>query len=76
MGKTIVGIVIEKTYHPPPGAPNKYWCYIMVEDESVGRVSIRLHQKVHDKITIGDHVKFDKSWRKNKRVKKIQLMRG
>jgi uncharacterized OB-fold protein len=76
MGKPVVGTVIEKAYHPPPGAPDKYWCYIMVETESRGRVNIRLHQKVHDKITIGDRVQFEKPWRKNKRVKDIQFVKS
>lgn len=73
MGKSVTGTVIEKTYHPPVGAPDKYWCYIMVETDSKERVNVRLHQKVHDKITVGDHVRFVKPWRKNKRVKDIQL---
>jgi len=35
MGKEVVGTIIEKAYYPPPGAPDKYWCYIMVETGSV-----------------------------------------
>ena len=76
MGKRVVGTVIEKAYHPPPGAPSKYWCYLMVETDSGRRVNIRLHQRVHDKITIGDRVQFEKPWRKNKRVKDVRVVRG
>ena len=71
MAKTVVGTIIEKSYRPPPGAPSNYWCYIMVETEYGERVNVRLHQSVHDKITIGDRVQFEKPWRKNKRVKQI-----
>lgn len=74
MGKELTGIVIEKAYHPPPGAPDKYWCYIMVETESGGRVNVRLHQKRHDKITIGDKIRFSKPWRKNKRLRDVQVI--
>lgn len=74
MGKEITGIVIEKAYHPPPGAPNKYWCYLMVETESGERVNVRLHQKIHDKITIGDKIRFSKPWRKNKRLRDVQVI--
>jgi hypothetical protein len=76
MGKAVAGVVIEKAYHPPPGAPDRYWCYIMVETATGERVNIRLHQKVHDKITFGDRVQFEKPWRKNKRVKDIQIVRA
>lgn len=74
MGKDITGIVIEKAYHPPPGAPDKYWCYLMVETESGERVNIRLHQRIHDKITIGGKVHFSKPWRKDKRVKEVKII--
>lgn len=74
MGKEIAGIVIEKTYHPPPGAPAKYWCYLMVETESDERVNVRLHQTIHDKITIGDKVRFNEPWRKTKRVRNVQII--
>jgi len=76
MGKAVVGTIIEKAYYPPPGAPDKYWCYIMVETESGDRLNIRLHKKVHNRITVGDKVQFEKPWRKNKPVKDIQLVRG
>lgn len=76
MGRRIEGEIIEKSYQPPPGAPNKYWCYLMVETESGERVNIRLHQKVHDKVTVGDRVRFDQPKRKNKRVKDLDLVRG
>jgi uncharacterized OB-fold protein len=76
VGRRIVGEVLEKTYRPPPGAPSKYWCYVMVETESGERMSIRLHQKVHDKITVGDRVRFEKPWRENKRVKDVDVVRG
>ncbi len=72
MARTIVGTIIEKSYHPPPGAPSKYWCYVMVETESGERVNIRLHQSVHDKVTTGDRVQFEKPRRESKRVKEIQ----
>ena len=74
MGKEITGIVIEKAYHPPPGAPNKYWCYLMIETESGERVNVRLHQKIHDKITFGDKIRFSKPWRKNKRLRDVQII--
>lgn len=76
MGRSVVGTVIEKAYHPPPGAPDKYWCYLMVETESGERVNVRLHQKLHDRITIGDRVQFEPPWRKNKRVKDMRVVRG
>jgi hypothetical protein len=44
----------------------------MVENKPGDRVTIRLHQKVQDKVTIGDQVRFEKPWRKHKRVKDIQ----
>lgn len=74
MGKQIKGHVIEKAYHPPAGAPSRYWCYLMVETESGERFNVRLHQKVHDQITVGDHIQFKKPFRKNKRVRDIQVM--
>lgn len=74
MGKQVTGVVIEKSYQPPAGAPSKYWCYLMVETESGDRLTIRLHQKVHDKITIGDQIRFEKPWRKGKRVKDIKIL--
>lgn len=74
MGKEITGIVVEKAYRPPLGAPDKYWCYLMVEAESGARVSVRLHQKIHDRITVGDRVGFKKPWRKNKRVRKVEVI--
>lgn len=74
MGKEITGTVIEKAYHPPPGAPDRYWCYLMVETESGVRVNVRLHQKIHDRITVGDRVGFKKPWRKNKCVRNVQVV--
>jgi hypothetical protein len=74
MGQEITGTVIEKAYHPPPGAPDKYWCYLMVETDSGKRVNIRLHQKIHDKITVGDRICFNKPWRQNKRVEDIEIL--
>lgn len=74
MGKLITGVVMEKFYNPPPGAPDKYWCYLLVQTELGERVSVRLHQKVHDKITFGDKISFEKPWRDNKRVKDIQIL--
>ena len=72
MGKDITGVVIEKNYRPPPGAPAKYWCYLIVEDVMERRVTIRLHQKIHDRFVIGDTVQFSRPWRKNKRVRNIK----
>lgn len=74
MGKEITGIIIEKAYHPPPGAPDKYWCYLMVQTESGERVNVRLHQKIHDKITTGDKVRFSEPRRKNKPVRDVQVI--
>jgi len=74
MGKEITGTVIEKAFHPPIGAPDKYWCYLVVETESGERVSVRLHQKIHDKITIADKIRFSMPWRKNKRVLDVQVI--
>jgi len=74
MAKTVVGTIIEKAYRPPPGAPSKYWCYVMVETESGERVNVRLHQSVHDQVTTGDRVRLEKPRRENKRVKKIERL--
>lgn len=74
MSKEITGVVIEKAYHPPAGAPDRYWCYLMVETESGERVNIRLHQKMHDQVTIGDRIRFSKPRRKHKRIKDIQVL--
>jgi len=74
VGRQIEGEIIEKSYRPPPGAPSKYWCYIMVESESGERVNVRLHQKVHDQVTIGDRVRLEQPWRENKRVKDIKRL--
>ena len=74
MSKEVTGTVIEKAYHPPPGAPDKYWCYLMVEAESGQRVNVRLHQRLHNKITIGDQIRFSKPFRKNKRVRDVQVI--
>jgi hypothetical protein len=74
MGKEVTGIIIEKAYHPPTGAPDKYWCYLIVETKKGTRVNVRLHQKIHDKFTIGDAIRFSKPWRKNKRVKDVQVI--
>ena len=73
MSKEINGTVVEKTYHTPPGAPDKYWCYLVVAAESGERVNIRLHQKIHDQILVGDQINFEKPWRKNKRVKDVHV---
>ncbi len=73
MGKGITESVIEKAYHPPPGAPDKYWCYLLVETESGARVNVRIHQKNQDRITVGDRMGF-KPWRKNKRVRNVQVV--
>ncbi|MHC4188845.1 MAG: hypothetical protein ACYTBX_08595 [Planctomycetota bacterium] len=75
MAREIIGTVIEKAYHPPPGAPNKYWCYLIVETQSGERVNVRLHQRLHNKITIGDEIRFSKPWRGNKRVRAIRIIR-
>lgn len=74
MGKEITGIVIEKGYYPPPGAPSKYWCYLVVQTESGERVNVRLHQKIQDKITVGDKIHFSQPWRNNKRVRDVELI--
>ena len=74
MGKEITGTVIEKAYRPPPGAPAKYWCFLMVETESGERVNVRLHQKIHNKITSGDVIRFSKPWRENKRVSDVTIV--
>lgn len=76
MGRPVTGTVIEKAYHPPAGAPTRYWCYIMVETASGDRVNIRLHQQIHDKVTVGDQVQFEKPRRKHKRVKALRLVRA
>jgi hypothetical protein len=72
MGKEITGVIIEKAYHPPPGAPDKYWCYVMVETEAGKRVNVRLHKKIQDKVTIGDKIRFAKPWRHNKPLRDVQ----
>ena len=46
----------------------------MVETETGYRVNIRLHQRIHDKIPVGDEISFDKPWRKNKRVRDMQVV--
>lgn len=69
MGKEMIGTVIEKSFQPPPGAPDKYWCYLMIDVESGERETIRLHKKQVDRVTIGDRIRFIKPWRRNKTVK-------
>lgn len=76
MGRPITGSVIEKSYRPPPGAPAKYWCYLMVETATGERVNIRLHQKIHDSITVGDRVQLEPPWRKKKRVEDLRVVQG
>lgn len=73
MGNKTSGVVIEKRYDPPPGAPNRYWCFLMVEQPSGKRVTIRLHQKLHDKIAVLDEIAFEMPWRKNKRVRAVEV---
>ena len=70
----VSGTVIEKSYLPPPGAMDRYWCYLLVEAESGDRVSVRLHQDIHDKIVNGDKIRFVKPRRKHKRVKDVQIL--
>jgi hypothetical protein len=73
MAETVKGKVREKAYHPPPGAPDKYWCYVVVETESGPRLRVRLHQRVQEKILIGDTISFKKPRRKNKRVAAVRV---
>ena len=75
MAGEYVGTVIEKDFLPPPGAPAKYWCYVLVQGESGERTKIRLHQKIVDNVTIGDQIRFSKPWRKNKRVRDVEILR-
>jgi hypothetical protein len=42
MSQEMTGTVIEKSFRPPPGAPNKYWCYLMVNMESGERVNPKI----------------------------------
>ena len=72
MAASIDGSVVGKDYRPPPGAPSKYWCYLIVDTDSGERVNIRLHQSIHEKFAIGDRVRFTKAWRANKRVRDVQ----
>lgn len=74
MAQEIKGTVIEKSFRPPPGAPAKYWCYLMVQTESGERITIRLHQKHVNRVTTGDQIRFSKSWRKNKRTKDLEVL--
>jgi hypothetical protein len=74
MGREVTGIVIEKAYHPPPGAPDRYWCYLMIETEVGERTNVRLHQSLHNRISIGDRVRFTKPWRENKRVRDLEVV--
>jgi uncharacterized OB-fold protein len=70
MAKILEGTVIEKWFDVPLGASGaQNYCYVMVQLESGERVSIRLHRKVVDQVTIGDRIRFLKPWRKKKRVK-------
>jgi hypothetical protein len=46
----------------------------MVELPDGRRVTVRLHQNKVDQITIGDTVRFAKPWRKNERVKDIEIV--
>lgn len=69
MGKEMTGTIIEKSFQAPPGAPVKYWCYMMVETAFGERVTIRLDKKQVDLVTIGDRIRFSKPWRRNKSVK-------
>lgn len=76
MGREIIGTVMEKGYHPPPGAMNRYWCYLLVETPAGARVRVRLHQTLEGEIAVGDKVRFRKPWRKNKRVRDVQRLGG
>ena len=70
MGEQLVGTVIEKTYL----FPVKGQCYLIIETESEDRVKIRLNKKYEDSITIGDRIRFEKPWRKRKKVKVLELV--
>lgn len=72
--KEIIGAVIEKSFRPPVGAPSKYWCYLMVDVPDAERITIRLHQSQIEQVAIGDTVRFMKPWRKNKRVRNIEIL--
>jgi hypothetical protein len=74
MAQEMTGTVIEKSFRPPPGAPNKYWCYLMVNTESGERITIRLHQKHVNRVTTGDRIRFSKPWRNNKRTKDLEVL--
>lgn len=74
MGKEMTGTIIEKSFRPPPGAPEKYWCYLMIDTEHGGRITIRIRKKYVDRVTIGDRIRFIKHWRKNKPSKVIEIV--
>lgn len=75
MAREMVGTVIEKWFDVPLGASGaRNYCYVMIQSESGERVSIRLHRKVVDQVTIGDRIRFSKPWRKSKRVKDVQIL--
>lgn len=74
MAKDMIGTVIEKNFRPPPGGPDKYWCYLMIQAKSRERITIRLHKKYVDHVTIGDQIRFSKPWRKNKCVKDLEIV--
>ena len=69
MAAEMTGTIIEKSFQPVPGAPPKYWCYLVVETDSGERVTIRMHHRQVDKVVEGDRIQFSKPWRKNKVVK-------
>lgn len=75
MGKEMIGTVIEKSFRPPPGAPAKHWCYLMIETDSGERVTIRVHKKYIDQVTIDDRISFTKYFRKNKKVRNVQIIK-
>ncbi len=70
----MIDTVIEKSFRPPIGAPDKYWCYLMVEEETGERTTIRLHKKQIDSITIDDRIRFVKP-RKMKKTIKVELLK-
>jgi len=71
-----IGTVLEKWDEDKtnPGAPPRYWHYLLVTLVSGERIAIRLDQKYFDTVTIGDQVRFRYlPGKRNKKVKEFKI---
>jgi hypothetical protein len=72
-----IGTVLEKWDEDKtnPGAPPRYWHYLLVNLVSGERVAIRLDKKYFDLVTIGDQVRFRYLiGKRNKKVKEFEII--